>query len=77
MSENENDGRIKVDVIRVGSPRKEVSIRHGATVECAIQEAGFGSSGHQLTVNGVGATGQTSLENGDAILMSPKIEGGR
>jgi len=68
--------RIRVDVVRAGTPRKEVEITSGSNVECAIREAGFNPAGHQMTVNGVGATSQTGLQHGDTVFLSPKIDGG-
>jgi len=68
--------KIKIDVVRAGTPRVEVEVPFGSTVECAIREAELNPAGHQMTVNGIGATVQTGLQNGDTVFLSPKIDGG-
>lgn len=66
---------MKVKVIKMGFGTKEVEVSSGAHVEDALEEAGLSSEGFAVSVNGEGASGSTSVNEGDIITMNPKAVG--
>ena len=68
--------KIKVFVARLGEEPISVELQEGAQVADALRKAGV--SVREVAVNGVEATMNTKLEEGDFIAAVPKqVDGGR
>lgn len=66
---------ILVKVAKLGSRVSEVSLEEGQNVNAALEIAGVSAVGN-IRVNGIEATDQTTLFDGDIITIVPKIKGG-
>lgn len=68
---------MKVKILRLGSSAHEVEANPGSTVQEVLDKAGVPYGGHAISVNGLGAGLSTTLGEGDVVVATPKIEGGR
>ena len=67
-----------VKVAKLGDVVKEVALSEGATVQTALEAAGYNvEEGYTVTLNGETTSTDTTLKGGDIIILTPKIEGGR
>jgi antitoxin HicB len=67
---------LTVKVARLGNAAIQVQLREGSTVAAALESAHLDPSGYCLSVNGKGATMETSLQAGDFVAMVPQVKGG-
>lgn len=67
---------MNIKVMRIGQGACEVQVPDGTNVESAVRQAGFPLDGHNFSVNGLGASRSTQLNDGDMISVVPKVEGG-
>ena len=68
---------MKIRLLRLGSAAHSLELTPGATLQTAIDSAGLGSAGYDLTVNGMSTTSDAALAEGDVVTMVPRIKGGR
>ncbi len=59
-----------------GSGARSIELPPGATVADAAQAAELPTTGHTISVNGLGASLNTALSDGDTVSLVPKVEGG-
>jgi len=65
-----------VKVARLGDQVKEFFVEEGETVGSLLDEVGIDPEGWDLRVNGVPASRETPLEDGDIVTLVPPIKGG-
>lgn len=73
------NSRITVEVVKLPTARRNVSLFLGDTVARALVEA-FGDedySKYSIVVNGSEADLRTQLSNGDSIVVSKMVKGNR
>lgn len=63
-------------VMRIGSGTREVEIPDGSAVRNALTAAQFETRGASVSVNGIEATMDTALQDGDTVSLVAKVEGG-
>ena len=70
---------VEVTVLRFGGRKQVVNVSPDATVEEAIDEAGYTvKSGDEVTVNGETCDDlDTVVEDRDQVVITPKYEGGK
>lgn len=69
---------ITVKVMRLGDrTNRQLSLPQGSTVADAIRVSGVNSSGTSHTVNSRPAAASQTLNDGDIVILTPKVEGGR
>ena len=68
---------MQIKLLRLGHSTRILDIPAGSTIGDAISEAGMATEGHSLSLNGLGAALNASLSDGDVVVVTPKIEGGR
>jgi len=68
---------MNVRIFRLGgSGARQIELSAGATVADAAQAADLPTSGHTISVNGLGAALNTALSDGDTVSLVPKVEAG-
>lgn len=67
---------VSVKVLKLGSSPVPVNVVEGSLIQDVLNSAGIDPHGYSISLNGLGATTGTSVENGDVITMNPKIEAG-
>lgn len=72
------EGQIEVTVVRVGGRPQRVSVPEGATLEEAIDEAGFTvKPNDEVAVNGSKTSNlNRAVEDADRVTITPRFEGG-
>ena len=68
---------MKVKILKLGQSATEAEMQSGATIEDACEKAGISHHGYSLTLNGLTASSETSVSEGDIVTLVPKVEGGR
>lgn len=71
------NSRITVEVVKLPTARRNVSLFQGDTVARALVEA-FGDedySKYTIVINGNNASLQTQLNNGDSVTISKMVKG--
>lgn len=67
---------MKIRIMRMGQVTKELELADGLTIEDAAKQAEFPTSGFSVALNGVGASLETGLSDGDIISLVPKVSQG-
>lgn len=67
---------MKIRVLRLGSGAQVVDCEPGTTIGDALRQVNFGTDGFRLAINGLDASTDTSVADGDVIVMTPKVVGG-
>lgn len=67
---------IQVKVGTVGQRSEEYTLNSGAKVRDALQVAGKEADNLDIRINGSIANLDTTLSNGDFVLLSPRVKGG-
>ena len=76
MAEQDNVKKIKVFVARLGEEPQPIELPEGSQVADALRKANV--SVREVAVNGIEATMNTKLQEGDFIAAVPKqVDGGR
>ena len=69
---------MQIKVLKLGHSAQELhNIEPGTTVGQVIEEAAFSTSGYSLSLNGLGASVDAAVSDGDVVTLVPKVEGGR
>ena len=69
---------MRIKVLKLGHSAQEFhSVEPGATVGQLIEEAAFSAAGYSLSLNGLGASIEAEVSDGDVVTLVPKVEGGR
>jgi sulfur carrier protein ThiS len=69
--------KMKVTLITFGGGRELVEVPDGATVGDVLEAAGASSEGYKIQRNGVTTSPSATVEDGDILTVTPKVEGGR
>jgi putative ubiquitin-RnfH superfamily antitoxin RatB of RatAB toxin-antitoxin module len=78
MGRKRKDEGILVKVARTGTKVEEVALNGRHTVQDALEAAGVNKkSTEEITVNGEDAEMDYELEDGDRVLLTKNVEGGR
>ena len=67
---------MKIRLLRLGSAAHSLDLALGASLQSALEAAGLGSDGFDLTLNGLSTTADAALAEGDVVTMIPRIKGG-
>ena len=70
-----SDTILNVKVIKLGNPVKEITLAPGATVADALEAAGYSNA--TAKKNGIVVGPDTAVVNGDQLLLSDKVVGGK
>jgi hypothetical protein len=69
---------MQVKVLKLGHAAKAFhNIEPGSSIGSILAEAEFGTAGYSLSLNGLGASPEAELSDGDIATLVPKVEGGR
>ena len=69
---------MQIKVLKLGHSAQELhNIEPGATVGQLIEEAAFSAAGYSLSLNGLGASRDAEVSDGDVVTLVPKVEGGQ
>lgn len=66
-----------VSVMKLGQQRRKVDVPPGTSVEGAIREAQMPLEGYAVTRDAVSISMAAEVHDGDSLLLSPKVTGGR
>lgn len=67
---------MKIKVLRLGHAARHVEAAAGSTIAEILEANDISSQGYSISVNGLGASANTALEDGDSLVLVAKIEGG-
>ena len=68
---------MQIKILKLGHAAKEFhNIEPGSTIGTLLGEADFGTAGYSLSLNGLGASVDAEVSDGDIITLVPKVEGG-
>ena len=67
---------MKIRVLRLGSAAHVLDVEHGASIKTALADNGIACDGFDLTLNGLSATGDAGLADGDVVVAVPRVKGG-
>ncbi len=67
---------MKIKVLRLGHSARNTETPAGTTIAELLVAEDVATSGYAISVNGLGASGNTALADGDVITLVPKVEGG-
>ena len=67
---------MKIRILRLGSAAHSADVEPGATIADALRVANLGKEGYSLSLNGLGASLETSVSDGDIVTLIPKVVGG-
>ena len=70
------DGGIKVEVVELGNESRTFYVEEGASVGDVLEMAGY-SAGTVAKVDGVEASASDEVEDGDLLVVTNKVKGGR
>lgn len=71
-------GKIEVQIARQGQDAETIRVRLDATVSAALEEAGISMKDTEsIRVNKSNADLETKLKNGDRIILTKNIKGGK
>ena len=65
-----------VRVLRLGSAAHVLDVKPGATITSALADNGVHCDGFDMTLNGLSATGEAALADGDVVVAVPRVKGG-
>jgi len=68
---------MRVKILKLGHSANLVDVDDGTTVEDAVAAAGHDHHGYSLNLNGLGTAPDAVLSEGDVVVVSPKVAGGR
>lgn len=69
---------MNVKVLKLGSAAKEMTdLEAGATIGGVLEQANLSTAGYSISLNGLGASTDAEVGDGDIITLVPKVEGGR
>ena len=68
--------KLTIRLLRLGSAAHVLAVDPGSTIQSALTDNGIGCDGFDLTLNGLSATGDASLVDGDVIVAVPRVKGG-
>lgn len=67
---------MKVRILKLGSAAHVTDIDHGSNIGDALRAANLFTEGHSIALNGLGATVDAVVSDGDVITLVPKVVGG-
>ena len=67
---------MKAKILKLGSAAFVVDVPPGSTVQDALDSASLRTDGYSLSLNGLGASSDAALGEGDVITLVPKVVGG-
>ena len=67
---------MKVRLLRLGSAAHVFDVTPGSTIQSALTDNNVSCDGFDLTLNGLSATGDASLADGDVVVAVPRVKGG-
>jgi len=67
---------MKVKILRLGHSATHSDAPEGSTVQDVLSQTGMPSEGYSISINGLGASLQAQLADGDVVTLVPKVEGG-
>ena len=67
---------MKVKVLRLGHSATIVDVPAGSTVQETLESNQIPRDGYSISINGLGASPQAALGEGDVVTLVPKVEGG-
>jgi sulfur carrier protein ThiS len=67
---------VKAKILKLGSAAFMVDIAPGSTIQDALDSASLRTEGYSLSLNGLGASTETGISEGDVITLIPKVVGG-
>jgi sulfur carrier protein ThiS len=67
---------MQIKVLRLGHSARHVEAAAGSTIAEVLDAQQLNSQGHAISVNGLGASTSTALQEGDVVTLVPKVEGG-
>jgi sulfur carrier protein ThiS len=67
---------ITVKVGKFPGQVSEYNLNDDCTVACALSQASLSSEGYSILVNGIAGSLDDTLDDGDRVILSEKVEGG-
>ena len=69
---------MRIKVLKLGHATKEFhNINPGAQIGHLLEQASFTTGGYTVSLNGLGASLDAEVSDGDVVTLVPKVEGGR
>ena len=69
---------MQIKVLKLGHSAKQFhNIDPGARIGQILEQAAFSTGGYSVSLNGLGASLEAELSDGDVVTLVPKVEGGR
>jgi hypothetical protein len=67
---------VTIRLLRLGSAAHVLTVSPGSTIQSALTDNGINCDGFDLTLNGLSATGEAALADGDVVVAVPRVKGG-
>lgn len=68
--------QVQTKILKLGSAAFVVDVAPGSTIQNALDSANLSTQGMSVSLNGLGASTETSISEGDVITLIPKVVGG-
>ena len=68
---------MRIRILALGQRAETLNLDDGTSVRDALDKAEIDLAGKSISVNGVGCDLATTVQDGDVIVASPKVAGGR
>ena len=67
---------MKIKLLKLGQAAYSVEVPPGSNVGSALETAHLPTDGYSLSLNGLGASREAVLTEGDVVALIPKVVGG-
>jgi sulfur carrier protein ThiS len=67
---------MKVKILVLGRSAYHADVSSGSTIQDALDSANVNTQGYTLSLNGLGASPETGVNEHDVICCTPKVVGG-
>ena len=65
-----------IKVLALGRSAYRADVPPGSTIQNALDSVNVNMQGHSLSLNGLGASPETGVSDGDVVTLVPKVVGG-